>query len=611
MKLKKWLAVFVGGVAAVCVLHAVFQIVVDPFGIFGDRFFDWYDYDMTQNPRAAKIAYLNRHHDEYDSYVIGSSKASSLSCEKLNEYLDARFYNLTWYGGKIADECAAASYLIDHFTVKNIVLLMEPQNAQDFRTVSSDLKERMHCDADGSSKLSFYLSYLFCNPAYAIDKLEAWFDRSYLVEPEAVYIAETGVYNKQRRDIEPISVMDEYLARDGGDFPGFQEQENMPLIDECMEEVQRLKALCEQNGIQLIVLLAPQYQSEFLAYPLEQRRNFWRALAEVTDFWDFSGLNSVNCDPRYFYDQKHFRNCAGDMVLARMFGGEDLFVPEDFGVYVTSDTVEQRLAGSERRSEIGNNSRRVPILMYHSLTEDPSDLNGATIMADTFRSHLKALREAGYRSVSYEDLVRYVQNGVPLPERPVVITFDDGYADNLTLGAPILKEYGFSAQIAVIGCSVGKDTYKDTGEAMIPHFSLEEAQPWIDAGIITLNSHSYDMHQVELRDGAGCRAGVIPLEGESEEDLIAAVRADHEQSAAQLAQTGADGVAVFTYPYGKYSEVSEALLNELGVTVTVSTDPGIAEIVRGLPQSLRVLDRIAVTNDITPETLLAKMQHDE
>ncbi len=608
MKLKKWIAVFAGGVSAVCVLYAFFQIAIDPFGIFGDRIFNWYAYDMTQNPRAAKIAYLNRHHDKYDSYVIGSSKASSLSCEKLNQYLDAKFYNLTWYGGKIADECAAASYLIGNFNVKNIVLLLEPQNAQDFRTVSSDLKERMHCDADGSSKLSFYFSYLFCNPAYAIDKLDAWFNRSYLVEPEAVYIAETGVYNKQRRDIEPISTMDGYLARDGGNFPEPQNQESMPLITECIEEVNQLKALCEQNGIRLVVLLAPQYESEFLAYPLEQRQNFWRALSEVTDFWDFSGLNSVNCDPRYFYDRKHFRNCAGDMALARMFGGEDCFVPEDFGVYVTRDNVGRRLTEFERKPETGKNSVRVPILMYHSLTDDPSDLNSATIMGDTFRSHLKALHEAGYESVSYEDLARYVQNGVQLPEKPVVITFDDGYANNLTLGAPMLKEYGFSAQIAVIGCSVGKNTYKDTGEAMTPHFSLEEAQPWIDAGVINLNSHSYDMHQVELRDGAGCRLGVIPLDGESEEDFIRAVRADYEKSANQLAQAGLDKVAVFTYPYGKYSEVSEALLDEMGVVVTVSTDPGAAEIVRGLPQSLKALDRIAVTNDITPETLLSKMQ---
>jgi len=609
MKLKKWLAVFAAGAAAVCVLYAGFQIAVDPFGIFGDRFFNWYAYDMTQNPRAAKIAYLNAHHGEYDSYVIGSSKASSLSCEKLNGYLDARFYNLTWYGGKIADECAAAAYLIDNFEVKNIVLLLEPQNAVDLRTDSSDLKERMHCDADGSSALSFYLSYLFCNPEYALDKLDAWFNRSYLVDPTAVYIAETGVYNKQRRDIEAISVMDEYLAKDGWNFPEPETQEDMLYIDECVEEVRQLKALCAQEGIRLIVLLAPQYRSEFSVYPPEQRREFWRSLAGVTDFWDFSGLNSVNCDPRYFYDWQHFRNCAGDMALARMFGGEDCFVPEDFGVYVTGDTVEQRLAEFEREPDIGENSRRVPVLMYHSVTEDPSDLNDATLMADTLRSHLEALREAGYESVSYGDLVRYVQNGVPLPEKPVVITFDDGYANNLTLAAPMLEEYGFSAQIAVIGCSVGKDTYKDTGEAMTPHFSLEEAQPWIDAGIINLHSHSYDMHQVESRDGMGCRAGLIPLDGESEEEYTAAVRADHERAYEQLTQAGPADTAVFTYPYGRYSELSEVLLSELGVSVTVSTNPGVAEIVRGLPQSLRVLDRINVTNDITPEALLAEMQH--
>ena len=110
MGIKKWLVWFAGTCVVLAALFGLYNVLIDPFGVFGDPVFDWYAYDMTQNPRVAKLAYLERHHGEYDSFVIGSSKVSSISCEELNGYLNARFYNMTWYGGKLGDELDAANY---------------------------------------------------------------------------------------------------------------------------------------------------------------------------------------------------------------------------------------------------------------------------------------------------------------------------------------------------------------------------------------------------------------------------------------------------------------------------------------------------------------------
>ena len=115
MQVKKWLLVFVlsllGGVA----LLVAWNVVIDPFGVFGDRFFQWYAYDMTQNPRVAKIAWLDENYENYNSYVIGSSKASSLSVETLNAYTGDSYYNMTWYGGDLLDEMQPAAYIIENY----------------------------------------------------------------------------------------------------------------------------------------------------------------------------------------------------------------------------------------------------------------------------------------------------------------------------------------------------------------------------------------------------------------------------------------------------------------------------------------------------------------
>src|SRR5690606_11002775 len=100
MSFRKWIMIFILTVISVGTLTAGFNALVDPFVIFGDVVFDWYAYNMTQNPRVAKIAYLDRNHEKYDSYIIGCSKTSSYSTEALNKYYGgARFYNMLMYGG--------------------------------------------------------------------------------------------------------------------------------------------------------------------------------------------------------------------------------------------------------------------------------------------------------------------------------------------------------------------------------------------------------------------------------------------------------------------------------------------------------------------------------
>lgn len=607
MGIRKWLAWFAGASVILALLFGLYNVLIDPFGVFGDPIFNWYAYNMTQNPRVAKLAYLERHNGEYDSYIIGSSKVSSISSEELNEYLDARFYNMTWYGGKLGDELDAANYLLDHYEVRNLALMVEPQNTLDYRTNSEDLKERMHCKADNSSAISFYFDYLFCNPRYGADKLTAWMRRGYLVNEDAVYTPETGSYNKQRRDIEPIGGLTAYLEKNGGNFPEQEPVKEMPFIDACLNAVRDLKARCEEKGVNLIVMTAPQYEEDFLSFDREQLSRFWRGLAEITDFWDFSGRSGVGADPRYFYDVKHFRNCLGTMTLARIFGNDAIYVPEDFGSHVTAENIETRLLTMWEEPARTDNSVGVPILMYHSVTEDESQINSVTITAERFEEQIKAMRGAGYQAVTYGDLSAYVERGEPLPEKPVLITFDDGYANNLTLAAPILERYGYSGTVAVVGCSIGKDVYKETGEPMTPHFSIEEAEPWIQKGIIHLVSHSYDLHQVPERDGDFCRDGAHPFPGENDWQFRAALREDFERLRAVTPDEEGQP-CVFTYPYGVHSELAEAVLRELGITVSVTTEPRIAEITRGLPQSLLQLPRLAVEQETTAEQLLKQLE---
>lgn len=604
MALKKWLLLFFSALLGCAALLAGFNVLVDPFGVFGDRVLNWYEYDMTMNPRVAKIAYLDRHHESYDSYVIGSSKASSISVHELNKYMDASFYNMTWYGGDLVDELALVHYIIEHYTVKNIVLTVDPQCAALFNTGGDSLKEIMHCRADGSSALRFYARYLFANPEYNFDKLAARLKQGYLQQSAAVYTAETGSYNKQVRDATPIGDLSEYLALENNVFD--LDYSTLPYLDEAIAAIADIKRTCEDNSVNLTVIGVPIYRDDFARYDPARLAQFWEALAGVTDFYDFWGGSSVNRDIRYFYDSDHFRNNAGTMALAYIFGGQDIYIPEDFGHLTTAANVRDRIAAAFENTEIDPDSylTRVPILMYHSFTDDPESVNDMTVCIGDFKEQIAALRAAGYQPVLYQELVDYVRRGTELPEHPILISIDDGYQNNLDLAVPVLEENGFRAAIAVIGCSVGKTTYKDTDTPVTPHFTLESAKPFVERGVLDIHSHSYDMHQVAALDGEGCRQGVLQMDGERESDYVETLTADYSRSKAQIQSVLDVSCNVFTYPYGLCDTLSEAVLHSLGAEVTVTTKPGINVIIKGIPQSLYQLKRINVSGGVTADELL-------
>jgi peptidoglycan/xylan/chitin deacetylase (PgdA/CDA1 family) len=88
---------------------------------------------------------------------------------------------------------------------------------------------------------------------------------------------------------------------------------------------------------------------------------------------------------------------------------------------------------------------RVPILMYHYVSEPPAGADpyrvDLSVSPERFENHLKYLQEAGYHTITLDDLLYFLTIGRPLPEKPVILTFDDGYEDNYLNAFPLLKKY--------------------------------------------------------------------------------------------------------------------------------------------------------------------------
>jgi peptidoglycan/xylan/chitin deacetylase (PgdA/CDA1 family) len=96
----------------------------------------------------------------------------------------------------------------------------------------------------------------------------------------------------------------------------------------------------------------------------------------------------------------------------------------------------------------------VPILMYHYVSELPPDADAyrrdLTVSPDAFEAQLQYLDEAGYHPITLTDLYLYLTEGYPLPEKPIVLTFDDGYRDAYEVVFPRLLDHGFPGTFFVL-----------------------------------------------------------------------------------------------------------------------------------------------------------------
>ncbi len=225
--------------------------------------------------------------------------------------------------------------------------------------------------------------------------------------------------------------------------------------------------------------------------------------------------------------------------------------------------------------------RAVPILMYHDITAESSSDNAFTVPLDFFDEHLSALSDAGYTSVTFADLIDFVYFDGDLPERPVLITSDDGYTNILTLAAPAAARHGMTISCAVIGSLSGINN----------HFSLNDKIP----SNIEIISHTFALHDRTLT--------FAPELGTYEQLLTDDFHRMRELCGTRFPYTS----TVLVYPHGAYSAESERILHKLGVLVTVTCDAGVAVIEKGNPESLYALPRLSVWKNTKIEELIANI----
>nr|WP_199157533.1 polysaccharide deacetylase family protein [Pedobacter sp. ASV2] len=145
------------------------------------------------------------------------------------------------------------------------------------------------------------------------------------------------------------------------------------------------------------------------------------------------------------------------------------------------DTVNQKPADNKTILS----RREVPVLCYHQIRDwkssDSKRAHDDIIPPANFKAHMKMLADSGYHTILPDQLYNYLVYGAKLPEKPIMITFDDTDLDQYTTGAGELKKYGFKGVYFIMTVSIGRPRYMS--KAQIKELSD-------DGNVIA--SHTYD-----------------------------------------------------------------------------------------------------------------------
>jgi peptidoglycan/xylan/chitin deacetylase (PgdA/CDA1 family) len=134
----------------------------------------------------------------------------------------------------------------------------------------------------------------------------------------------------------------------------------------------------------------------------------------------------------------------------------------------------------------------LPVLMYHKISFD--NKNKLTVLANEFESQLDYLEQNNYTTIHTSQLINFIENKTPLPSKPILITFDDGYKNNVEIACPILKKHKMKATLFLATNFIGKESSWD--KEADPILSIKELKR-IDSNTIELALHSHSHHNMQ------------------------------------------------------------------------------------------------------------------
>lgn len=308
-----------------------FNVFVDPYGVF----FKLFPYTAIEpNKHYMKMNYLQKHPDQFEGIIFGSSRANSLNPAVIPHL---KFYNMHYSTSMPYEQLHDLELLIKSgMQVKEILLALDYTSFLETKVIDEGDLLRKSYPENFRQRLRFYKDYLLNNPDWAFIRSNlkknpmnwnSMYANGMVPYVEPAMSEAQAIEHIQRQDFDKTSSM-------------FQEK---PPLRHNMEIIKSFVQYAKDKNISLRIMLHPLHHHTYLSVNLEAYYEAMRQLAQISPYYDFSGLHHVALDNQNFGETSHYYRRIGDLVLSILYASEKAKTPVDFGVLITPQNVEQRI----------------------------------------------------------------------------------------------------------------------------------------------------------------------------------------------------------------------------------------------------------------------------
>lgn len=216
--------------------------------------------------------------------------------------------------------------------------------------------------------------------------------------------------------------------------------------------------------------------------------------------------------------------------------------------------------------------QEVLILMYHQVSENSSLWGDYVIPTSLLKEDFEYLKNNNYIPIKMKDLLDFTKGTKKLPEKAVVITFDDGQRSFLTKVVPLLEEYNYPAVVNIVGALT--DLYTENGETndKYAYLNWNDIKTLSQNPLVEIGHHSYNFHSLGYRRGMG------KIYGESNSAYSEIIKTDIEKLNEKLLSNIGERPYILAYPYGIRNDTLLEIAKDENFPVTLSCRESINKI---------------------------------
>lgn len=255
------------------------------------------------------------------------------------------------------------------------------------------------------------------------------------------------------------------------------------------------------------------------------------------------------------------------------------------------------LSGSAGADPAAGETVRLPIVMYHEVKYFHQCKD--TISPWELESDLKYLKENAYTAITMGDLIAWFYGGSTLPPKPIMLTFDDGYLSTYRYVLPLLEKYETKIVLNLIVKDTDDFTRAPCDNIDYSHVTWSQLNEMLVSGLVEVQNHSYGLHAV--KNG---RYGCIRKDGESPEAFEEALNNDLQEAQRLIFSKTGRVPSTFAYPFGRYNQETDDILQRLGFQATLSCRYGINTLSRLTSPDLFRLKRLCRAHGVPVGTLV-------